>query len=112
MGSIKEELFNSGNCSTECLSIQALLNRYTKATQIMRSQSTVVPDSYGLGTRQRERTVEFIMQLLLANNGDPSFRVPLSTASMKAAKEYIEHGGEPENGTDSRAADQVSMQDS
>ena len=99
-GVIKEELFDSGGCSPKCLSIQALLNRYTKATQIMRSTSSVVPDPQGLGLRQRERAVEFILQLLLANNGNPSFRVPLNTANMEAAKEYIEHGGKPGYGID------------
>lgn len=97
---IKEELFDSGNCSPEKLSIQALLNRYTKASQIMRSQSSVVPDPHALGASQRARAAEFILELLLANNGHPSFKVPLDTHDMNVAKEYIQNGGEPGYGID------------
>ena len=92
---ISEELFDPGPAGHD-LTLPALINRYTRGTQMMRAKPTVVAESRELGLRQRERAVEFIMQLLLANNGHPSFKTPLSNAKMKAAREYILHGGDPE----------------
>lgn len=94
---ISEELYDAGGMYSDCLTIQALLNRYTKGTQLMRNKPTVVANSREIGLRQRERTVEFIMQLLLANNGHPMFKTQLSTTNMDAAREYILHGGDPED---------------
>lgn len=61
---------------------------------MMRDKSMVVKNSRELGLRQRERAVESILQLLLANNGNPVFKTQLSTANMEDAREYILHGGD------------------
>lgn len=93
---ISEDIHDAGDLRIGSMTIQALLNRYILGTKMMRDKSMVVENSRELGLRQRERTVEFILQLLLANNGNPVFKTQLSTANMEDAREYILHGGDIE----------------
>ena len=105
---ISEELYEAGPMLSDTLTLQALLNRYTRGTQMMRKKPTVVASSRDIGLRQRERTQEFIMQLLLANNGNPIFKTPLSTLNMEDAREYILHGGDPEDEDEQQRNDEPS----
>lgn len=75
---------------------------------MMRKKPTVVESIRDIGLRQREGTQEFIMQLLLANNGNLIFKTPLSTLNMEDAFEYILHGGDPEDGDEQQRNDEYS----
>ena len=78
---IKEVTFNSGSRDAGKLSIQALVNRYITATRLMRESPDIVDNARDVASRQREKAKQEIVELILANNGDDSFKVMLSTAT-------------------------------
>lgn len=97
---IKEVTFNSGSRDAGKLSIQALINRYITATRLMRESPDIVDNARDVASRQREKAKQEIVELILANNGDDSFKVMLSTDNMKTARDYIMHGGDSGYGID------------